>query len=133
MYVTVIILVCESCSTICDPWAVAHNTPLSMGFPRQEYWSRLPFPSPGDLPNTGMELKCLQHWQTYSLPLSHQGSHIYTCICVCVCAFIQIAEKREVKGKGEEERYTHLNAEFQRLAREISLSQGSTQRNRGKQ
>ena len=31
------------------PWTIAHQAPLSMGFPRQEYWSRLPFPSPGDL------------------------------------------------------------------------------------
>ena len=37
------------------PWAVAHQTPLSMGFPRHEYWSGLPFPSPGDLPDPGME------------------------------------------------------------------------------
>ena len=33
----------------------AHQTPLSMGFSRQEYWSGLPFPSPGDLPNPGIE------------------------------------------------------------------------------
>ena len=33
------------------PWAVAHQTPQSMGFSRQEYWSGLPFPSPGDLPD----------------------------------------------------------------------------------
>ena len=33
------------------PWTVAHQAPLSMGFPRQEYWSELPFPSPGDLPH----------------------------------------------------------------------------------
>ena len=32
-------------------WTVAHQAPLSMGFPKQEYWSGLPFPSPGDLPN----------------------------------------------------------------------------------
>ena len=32
-------------------WTVAHQIPLSMGFSRQEYWSGLPFPSPGDLPN----------------------------------------------------------------------------------
>ena len=38
------------------PWTVAHQTPLSMGFPSQEYWSGLPFPSPGDLPNPGIEL-----------------------------------------------------------------------------
>ena len=33
------------------PWTVAHQDPLSMGFPRQEYWSGLPFPCPGNLPN----------------------------------------------------------------------------------
>ena len=33
------------------PWTVAYQAPLSMGFSRQEYWSVLPFPSPGDLPN----------------------------------------------------------------------------------
>ena len=36
-------------------WTAAHQAPLSMGFPRQEYWSGLPFPSPGDLPNPGIE------------------------------------------------------------------------------
>ena len=36
------------------PWTVAYQAPLSMGFSRQEYWSRLPFPSPGDLPDPGM-------------------------------------------------------------------------------
>ena len=37
------------------PWTVAHHAPPSMGFSRQEYWSGLPFPSPGDLPNPGIE------------------------------------------------------------------------------
>ena len=36
-------------------WTIAHQAPLSMGFSRQEYRSRLPFPSPGDLPNSGIE------------------------------------------------------------------------------
>ena len=36
-------------------WAIAHQAPLSMGFPRQEYWSGLPFPPPGDLPDSGTE------------------------------------------------------------------------------
>ena len=36
-------------------WTVTHQAPLSMGFSRQEYWSGLPFPSPGDLPNPGIE------------------------------------------------------------------------------
>ena len=39
------------------PWTVAHQAPLSMGFSRQEYWSGLPFPSPGDLPDPG--IKCV--------------------------------------------------------------------------
>ena len=38
-------------------WTVAHQAPLSLGFSRQEYWSGLPFPSPGDLPNPGIEPK----------------------------------------------------------------------------
>ena len=37
------------------PWTVTHPTALSMGFSRQEYWSGLPFPSAGDLPNPGIE------------------------------------------------------------------------------
>ena len=37
------------------PWTVVSQAPLSMGFPRQEYWSDLPFSSPGDLPNPGTE------------------------------------------------------------------------------
>ena len=37
------------------PWTVACHAPLSMGFSRQEYWSGLPFPSPGDLPDPGIE------------------------------------------------------------------------------
>ena len=37
------------------PWTVVHNAPLSMGFPRQEYWSGLPFPPPWDLPDPGIK------------------------------------------------------------------------------
>ena len=37
------------------PWTVAHWAPPSMGFSRQEYWSGVPFPSPGDLPDSGIE------------------------------------------------------------------------------
>ena len=38
-----------------NPWTVAYQAPLSMGFSWQEYWSGLPFPSPGDLPDPGIE------------------------------------------------------------------------------
>ena len=45
----------ELCPTLVTPWDAAYQTPLSMGFPRQEYWQGLPFPSPGDLPDSGIE------------------------------------------------------------------------------
>ena len=41
--------------SFCDPVDVALQAPLSVGFPRQEYWSGLPFPSPGGLPDPGIE------------------------------------------------------------------------------
>ena len=57
-------------------WTVAHQAPLSMGFSRQEYWSGLPFPSPGDLPDPGTEPSSSTSptLQEDSLPLSHWGS-----------------------------------------------------------
>ena len=54
-------------------WTVACETPLSMAFSRQEYWSELPCPSPGDLPNPGIETVS-PTLQVNSLPLSHRGS-----------------------------------------------------------
>ena len=52
---------------------VAHQVPIPVGFPRQEYWSGLPFPPPGDLPDPGIKPMSL-HWQADSLPLRHQWS-----------------------------------------------------------
>ena len=49
------------------PWTVAYQAPLSMGFSRQDYWSGLPFLSPGDLPNPGIEPRS-PALQTDSLP-----------------------------------------------------------------
>ena len=49
-------LVTQSCPTLCDPMdCIARQTPLSMEFSRQEYWSRPPFLSPGDLSDPGMK------------------------------------------------------------------------------
>ena len=48
-------LVAKSCTTLATPWTVTCQAPLSMGFSRQEHWSGLPFPSPGDLPDPGIE------------------------------------------------------------------------------
>ena len=53
-----------------NPWTVAHQVPLPLGFSRQEYSSGLPFLSPGDLPNPGWNQHFL-HWQADSLPRSN--------------------------------------------------------------
>ena len=58
------------------PWTTG-QPPLSMGFPRKEYWSELPFPSPGKLPDPGIE-PAFPALQADSLLLSHQGSPLET-------------------------------------------------------
>ena len=58
MHVYALGVVVQSLSSVqpfASPWTVAHQAPLSTGFPRQEYWSGLPFPSPGDLLHPGTE------------------------------------------------------------------------------
>ena len=60
--------VAKSCLTLAT---AAHQAPLSMGFSRQEHWSRLPFPPSGDLPKPGIEH--LLPWQVESLPLCPPG------------------------------------------------------------
>ena len=66
-------LVAKSCPTLVTPWTVALQAPRSMGLPKQEYWSVLPLPSPGDLPDLGIE-PVSPTWKANSLPLSHLGS-----------------------------------------------------------
>ena len=58
------------------PQTVGHQAPLSMRFSRQEYWSGLLFPSPENLPDTGIK-PLSPAWQVDSLPLSHQGNPIF--------------------------------------------------------
>ena len=58
----------QSCLTLLSLWTVARHAPLSIGFSRQEYWSGLPFPSPGNLPNPGIKPSVTDY-----LPLSYQG------------------------------------------------------------
>ena len=64
-----------------NPWTVACQAPLSMGFSMQGYWSGLPFPSPGDLPNQGIKPRS-PALQADSSPLSHQGK-LYIDIFIC--------------------------------------------------
>ena len=68
-YSFVVLLQLFSCSVVSDsatPWTVVRQAPLSMGFPRREYWSGLPFSSPGDLPNPEIKPRS-PAWQADSL------------------------------------------------------------------
>ena len=66
-------LVTKLCLTPVTPRTIASQTPLSMGFPRQEYWSRLPFLSPEDLPDPGIEPRS-PAVQADSLPTELRGN-----------------------------------------------------------
>ena len=68
-------------------WTVAHQAPLSLVFLRQEYWSGLPFPSPGDLPNSGIKSESfassalqeiLYHWAIREAPFTYTHTHTHT-------------------------------------------------------
>ena len=68
------VLVAQLRPTLCDPMdPLAHQAPLSMGFPRQEYWRGFPFPSQGDLPDLGIK-SASPALAGNSLPLIYQGS-----------------------------------------------------------
>ena len=75
----------RSCSVVfwllATPWTVAHQAPLSMGFPRQECWSELLSASPGDLPDSGIEPASPKSppLQKVSWPLCHLGSPAHRC------------------------------------------------------
>ena len=77
---------------------LAQQAPLSMEFFRQEYWSRLLFSSPGDLPNqeSNPSLLLLPHWQADSLPLSLLGSPCVVSV-VHIFLFLVIGELSLVK------------------------------------
>ena len=74
----------QSCPTLCDPRDCSPQAPLSVGFSRHEYWSGLPCPPPGDLPDSGMEPKSpvCPALQTDALPLSSQGSPQFINRCI---------------------------------------------------
>ena len=73
-FIDVCVFAAQSCSTLCDPMDyIACQAPLSMEFSRQEYWSGLPFPSPGDLSDPGIEPGS-PTWQADSSLSEPQGS-----------------------------------------------------------
>ena len=109
-------LVTSVISSSVTPWTVAHQASLSMGFSRQEYWSGLPFPSPGDLRNPGIELaspcigrQILNHWATWEayrewieVPYYLQGGGRKLAIFfVHAISFTTSLPKRELYNSGE--------------------------------
>ena len=83
-------------------WTVAHQVPPSMGFSRQEYWSGLPFPSPGDLPDPRIELRspALQADALTSEPLSDcMYVNIHICICMYTHAGTQMLNNFNLSGR----------------------------------
>ena len=66
-------------NALLNPWAIAHQAPLPVDLSRQEYWYRLPFSPPGDLPTPRSNpcLLGLLHWQADALLLSHLGIACY--------------------------------------------------------
>ena len=82
IYIYCCYLVSKSYLTLATPWTITHQASLSMGFPRQEYWSGLPFPCPGDLSNPGTECMSLSlagEFFATELP----GKHRYTYPLFC--------------------------------------------------
>ena len=83
-------------------WTIARQTPLPIGFSRQEYWSGLQFPPPGDLPNPGIETTSPEApvLQANSLPLSHRGRHplmYYHCATMLLSDVLCPEAKRKKK------------------------------------
>ena len=81
---TIIKRIAQSCLTVCHSMDCSHQTPLSMGFFRQEYWNGLPFPLPGDLPSSGIKpiSPAFPALQADSLPLSHREAHYMCYVCL---------------------------------------------------
>ena len=109
----------SQCSSICllacvlscvqlfmTPWTVAHQALLSRGFSRQEYWSGLPFTTPRDLPNPGIELVSpaslnishLLHWQVDPLPLHHLGILVFSGKSFPPLLFFQVQSISIIRG-----------------------------------
>ena len=72
-------------------WTVVCPAPLSMGFPRQEHWSWLPFPPPGDLPDLGNKRASLGLAGKF-FTTEPPGKYICVCVCVCVCIYETLAK-----------------------------------------
>ena len=92
-----------------SPWSVTYQTPQSMGFSRQEYWSGLPFPSPGDLPNPRIKPRspAMQTALTYSFPNLEPVRCSMSSSNCCFLTCIQVSQET-----GKVVWYSHLFKNF---------------------
>ena len=74
------------------PWTVAYQAPLSMEFSRQEYWRGVPYPSPGVLPDPGIEPRS-PVLQADTLTSEPPGNHLYTADQFCLLWVISLSDK----------------------------------------
>ena len=81
-----LVLVTQPCLTLCEPWTVACQAPLSMEFSRQEYWSGLSFSRPADLSDPGIEYRS-RTLQADSLP-SELPAKTYRQVCMCIYTYM---------------------------------------------
>ena len=87
------VLVTQSCLTLCDPLNCSPKAPLVMGFSKQEYWSGSPFPSPGDLPNPGIEPTSLMS------PSWTDGFFTTSAPSVLICTSVFLSENPTLCGQ----------------------------------
>ena len=87
VYIYIYMICAQAVQLFVTRWTVDCQAPLSMGFLKQEYWSGLPFPSPGDLLS-------LLHWQVDSLLLaSPRKPHV--CVCVYTMKYYSALKRKE--------------------------------------
>ena len=73
----------QSCPTLRNPMDIVYQAPLSIGFSRQAYWSGLPFPSPGDLPNPGIESRSPASQADSLLSAAAAAKLLQSCLTLC--------------------------------------------------
>ena len=89
IYMLAVGLVTNSCLTLVTPQTVARQAPLPMGFSRQGYWSGLPFPAPGDLPDPGIKLESPVLWAD-SLPAEPPETPLLLCSHLFLRSFLSL-------------------------------------------
>ena len=78
-------------------WTVSYQDPLSIGFSRQEHWSKLPFPSPGDLPDPGFEARSPSFQRDTLLPLGKPLPSSVGPNCILFVFFVSIAPQKVLR------------------------------------